>query len=60
MELSPEKKNDGNFASCAPRNDAVSVIFFSGDTPLPNKKINSFLKGLHVACDQFHNSHWKE
>jgi hypothetical protein len=32
------KKNDGNFASCALRNGAVSCHFFSSDTPLPNKK----------------------
>jgi hypothetical protein len=43
MELSPKKKNDENFASCATRNDAVSVIF-SGDTKSPNKKIYSFFK----------------
>jgi hypothetical protein len=30
MELSPEKKNDGNFASRATRNDAVSRHFFLG------------------------------
>ena len=41
--ITRKKKNDGNFASCATRSDAVSVIFFSGDTPSPNKKINSFL-----------------
>jgi hypothetical protein len=38
------KKSDGNFASCATRNDAVSRHFFflgGGDTPSPNKKINS-------------------
>jgi hypothetical protein len=49
MELSPEKKNDGNFASCATRNDAVSVIFSSGDTPSPSKKINS----LHNSFAMF-------
>jgi hypothetical protein len=36
MELSPEK-NDGKFASCATRNDAVSCHFFPGDTPSSNK-----------------------
>jgi hypothetical protein len=39
MELSPEKKIDGNFASCATRNDTVShIFFFSGDTPSPIKQ----------------------
>jgi hypothetical protein len=33
-----EKKNDGNFASCATRNDAVFRHFLGGDTPSPNKK----------------------
>jgi hypothetical protein len=37
MELSPEKKNDGNFAPCATRNDAVFRHFFLGDTPSPNQ-----------------------
>jgi hypothetical protein len=33
------KKNDGNIASCATRNDAVfRHFFFSGDNPSPNKK----------------------
>jgi hypothetical protein len=44
-----KKKNDGNFASpvCATRNDAVSChFFFSGDTPSPIKKINSFLNSI--------------
>jgi hypothetical protein len=41
------RKNDGNFASCATRNDAVCFRHFSsGDTLSPNKKINSFLKSL--------------
>jgi hypothetical protein len=47
MEVSPEeKKNEGNFASCAMRNDAVFCHFFSGDTLSPNKRINSFLNSL--------------
>jgi hypothetical protein len=37
MELSLEK-NDGNFASCAIRNDAVSRHFFSCDTPSQKEK----------------------
>jgi hypothetical protein len=43
MELSPRKKNDGNFASCATYNNAVFRHFFGVDIPSPNKKINSFL-----------------
>jgi hypothetical protein len=39
-----QKKYEGNFASCPARKDAVSPSFFSGDTPSPNKKINSFLE----------------
>jgi hypothetical protein len=38
MELSPKKKNDRNFASCATRNDAVSRHF------LRNTNKNPFLK----------------
>jgi hypothetical protein len=51
MEYPSEKKNDGNFASCATRNDAVSRHFFSGwILPSTNKKINSFLKLVGCTC----------
>jgi hypothetical protein len=36
------------FASCATRNDAVFHHFFPGDTPSPNKIINSFLKLFNI------------
>jgi hypothetical protein len=41
------QKNDGNFASCATRNDAVSRHFFPDGYFHPQtKKINSFLTGV--------------
>jgi hypothetical protein len=53
MELSPEKKNDGNFASCATRNDAVSChFFFWMILHHQKKKINSFFKSQRQEIKQ--------
>jgi hypothetical protein len=41
-EVSIRKKNDGNFASCATRNDAVSRHFFLMDTSIHKQK-NKFI-----------------
>jgi hypothetical protein len=47
MEYPSEKKNDGNLASCAKSNDAVSRHFFSDGYFHPQtKKLNLFLKGI--------------
>jgi hypothetical protein len=48
-EAFTSKKNDGNVASYATRNDVVFRHFFSGDTPSPNTKINSFLKSSYIS-----------
>jgi hypothetical protein len=37
-----ENKKDGNFTSCATRNDAVFHHFLGGNTPSPNKT-NKFI-----------------
>jgi hypothetical protein len=47
--IPPPKKKDGNFASCATRDDAVFRHFFSSDIPSLNKKINLFLNS-YVQC----------
>jgi hypothetical protein len=47
--VSFRKKNDGNLASCAMRNDAVFRHFFRIDTSIHKQKINSFLKSTNIA-----------
>jgi hypothetical protein len=43
------KKNDGNLHHALRAMMQFPVIFFPGDTPSPNKKINSFLKTITEA-----------
>jgi hypothetical protein len=58
IERSPEKKNKGNFASCATRNDAVSRPFFGVILRQPKnknkerEKVNSFLNSLILLIIQ--------
>jgi hypothetical protein len=53
-EVSIRKKNDGNFTSCATRNDAVSRHFFSDGYFNPQtKKINSMKKKDWITSNTF-------
>jgi hypothetical protein len=49
MKLSPEKKMTETLHHALRAMMQFPVIFFSGDTPSPNKKMNSFLKSLNMS-----------